>query len=300
MRFSDEKSRRHAISQTNCGTRPAFMMNLDIDEITLSEKEKLALEDKWILTRFNAAAASVNTNLDKFEIGVALSTLYDFIWDEYCDWYIELSKASVTSEDKRTQPHGTVRAGMEFWEPLSCCIPSCPSSRRNLQRPARHRRQHYDTDLPTASDSLQFTEEAAAMEKVIAAIKAIRAREEMNVPPSRKARSISSPEIGSFWRSTPSLFMRLASASKSYGDRRLYRKKVPCRSSLTRPPSISPWRIWWISPRNARLQRRLSTVENEIKRAKTSFPMKALLPCAGPLFRRSVTSWQDIKPKKPA
>ena len=67
-------------------------MNLDIEEINVPEESKLALEDKWILSLFNKLVRDVTNNLDNFELGIALAKLYDFIWDIYCDWYIELTK----------------------------------------------------------------------------------------------------------------------------------------------------------------------------------------------------------------
>jgi valyl-tRNA synthetase len=75
------------------------LMNLEGHEISLSLPEELTLEDKWILSRFNDLAQAVTDNLEKFELGIAVSKLYDFIWDTYCDWYIELCKSRLQGDD---------------------------------------------------------------------------------------------------------------------------------------------------------------------------------------------------------
>ncbi|MBO4931555.1 MAG: valine--tRNA ligase, partial [Clostridia bacterium] len=96
MRFSDERieaARNFANKLWNAAR--FVMMNLTIDKIELPAADKLSAEDKWILTKFEQCVQNVNTNLDNYEIGVALSSVYDFLWDIYCDWYIELSKPSV-------------------------------------------------------------------------------------------------------------------------------------------------------------------------------------------------------------
>ncbi|MFA5658489.1 MAG: valine--tRNA ligase, partial [Oscillospiraceae bacterium] len=98
MRFIDEKvkaSRNFANKLWNASR--FIMMNLP-DDFTLEElPEGLNVEDKWLLSKFNTLAKEVNENLEKFELGVAVSKLYDFIWDIYCDWYIELTKPRINA-----------------------------------------------------------------------------------------------------------------------------------------------------------------------------------------------------------
>ncbi|MBQ3590646.1 MAG: class I tRNA ligase family protein, partial [Clostridia bacterium] len=96
MRFSDEKieaARNFANKLWNAAR--FVMMNLEIDSIELPAEDELALADKWILTKFADCVKSVTNNIEKYEIGIALSCLYDFIWDVYCDWYIELTKSAL-------------------------------------------------------------------------------------------------------------------------------------------------------------------------------------------------------------
>ena len=77
------------------------MMNLTIDHVELPKK--LELEDKWILSKLNTLIREVTDNMDAFELGVASAKIYDFIWDNYCDWFIELTKNRLNSEDQTTR-----------------------------------------------------------------------------------------------------------------------------------------------------------------------------------------------------
>ena len=216
MRFSDEKieaARNFANKLWNAAR--FVLMNLDIDKIELPDAAKLATEDKWILTRFNACAANVRANLDKYEIGIALSTLYDFIWDEYCDWYIELAKSSVSGEDKERSRTAQNVLAWVLSETLKLLHPFMPFITEEIYSSLP------GTDgtvmlksYPEYSASLDFTE-AADMEKVIDAIKAIRARRaEMNVPHSRRAKVyIATGNKTAFGEYCKPFFMRLAGAS---------------------------------------------------------------------------------------
>ena len=76
------------------------MMNLTIDKCELPAADKLAPEDKWVLSKLNTLVKEVTENLDAYEIGVASAKVYDFIWDTYCDWYIELTKTRLNGEDE--------------------------------------------------------------------------------------------------------------------------------------------------------------------------------------------------------
>ena len=75
-------------------------MNLQNAGIDKPRKGELDLTDRWILSRYNSLVKEVTENLEKFELGIAVQKLYDFIWDEFCDWYIELAKSGLYGEDK--------------------------------------------------------------------------------------------------------------------------------------------------------------------------------------------------------
>ncbi len=226
MRFSDEKieaARNFANKLWNAAR--FVMMNLEIEKIELPDASKLALEDKWVLSQFAKAAENVNTNLDRYELGIALSTLYDFIWDIYCDWYIELSKASVSDKgSKRSLVTQNVLAYV-LCETLKLLHPFMPFITEEIYQtlPGTEGSIMIST-FPEYSEKLCFEKESEDMEKVIAAIRAIRTRRaEMNVAPSRKAKVYIVTKSDAFAKDTFAFFERLASASEvevvdSYSD----------------------------------------------------------------------------------
>ena len=110
-------------------------MNIDGFEVPCALPEALSLEDQWILSRFNTVAKEVTENLDKFELGVAVSKLYDFLWDDFCDWYIELAKRPLNGEDKAAAQNTPARCSAGCSPaPWPCCTPLCPSSPRRSGR----------------------------------------------------------------------------------------------------------------------------------------------------------------------
>ncbi len=227
MRFSDEKieaARNFANKLWNAAR--FVMMNLEIEKIALPEKEDLAIEDKWILTEFEKTAASVNLNLERYELGIALSKIYDFTWDIFCDWYIELSKASVND---RGSKRSVVTQNVLAWvlsETLKLLHPFMPFITEELYSGLPGTAESIMIQsFPEYDENLVFEEEAAAMERVIEAITAIRTRRaEMNVAPSKKAKIfIVTKYPEAFTAATFPFFERLASASgvalvDSYSD----------------------------------------------------------------------------------
>ena len=227
MRFSDEKieaARNFANKLWNAAR--FVMMNLTIDEIHTPDEGDLAIEDKWILTKLKKTAAAVSQNLDRFEIGIALSILYDFVWDVYCDWYIELAKPSMNAENSKRSENTQNVLAYVLREILTMLHPFMPFITEEIY-----------TNLPDADETIMlrrfteaddipsFPEEEGAMERVIDAIRAIRARRaEMNVPPSRKAKvTIVTNYPEAFGEAVYPFFERLASAQSvelcdSYSD----------------------------------------------------------------------------------
>lgn len=227
MRFSDEKieaARNFANKLWNAAR--FVMMNLTIDKIALPDEGDLAIEDKWILTKLKKTAAAVSQNLDRFEIGIALSILYDFVWDVYCDWYIELAKPSMNAENSKRSENTQNVLAYVLREILTMLHPFMPFITEEIY-----------TNLPDADETIMlrrfteaddipsFPEEEGAMERVIDAIRVIRARRaEMNVPPSRKAKvTIVTNYPEAFGEAVYPFFERLASAQSvelcdSYSD----------------------------------------------------------------------------------
>ena len=168
------------------------MMNLTIDRYDLPAADKLEREDKWVLSKLNRLVKEVTENLDSFEIGVASAKVYDFIWDTYCDWYIELTKTRLngTDEDAKLTAQNVLcyvlvtllkllHPFMPFiTEEIYQALPKCDGAEDILMT----------AQWPEYTETLSFPAEESAMEAVMDLIRAIRARRaEMNVPPSKKA-----------------------------------------------------------------------------------------------------------------
>ena len=170
------------------------MMNLSIDRNALPEK--LELEDKWILSRLAATTREVCENMDKFEIGVAAAKIYDFIWDDYCDWYIELTKPRLTGEDAGSGRRAQQVLLYVLTEILKLLHPFMPFITEEIFQALPHEgKALIIAPYPSYDAALDFPGEAADFALVMEAIKAVRARRaEMNVPPSRKSHLIVATE----------------------------------------------------------------------------------------------------------
>ena len=218
MRFSDEKIEAARNFANKLWNASRFVrMNLTIDDIKLPESEKLSAEDKWILHEFNKLAASVTASLDKFEVGVALSSIYDFTWDVFCDWYIELCKARLNDKESEGNEIAQKVLGFVLTGILKLLHPFMPFITEEIyQSLPRDCESVMISEYPSFDDALVFESDAEKMNRVITAIKAIRARRnEMNVVPSRKAKVyIATKYTDAFNSDTAPFFTRLASASE--------------------------------------------------------------------------------------
>ncbi len=218
MRFSDEKIEAARNFANKLWNASRFVrMNLTIDEIALPAENELAAEDKWILHEFNKLVADVTSALDKYEVGVALALIYDFTWDVFCDWYIELTKARLN--DKESAGNRTAQQVLSYvlTGTLKLLHPFMPFITEEIYQSLPHDEESIMiSSYPKFDPSLVFEADAEKMNRVITAIKAIRARRnEMNVPPSRKAKVyIATRYFDAFNESTAVFFTRLASAAE--------------------------------------------------------------------------------------
>jgi len=176
------------------------LMNLKSDE-QLPLPTNPALEDKWILSKYNNLVREVTDNLEKYELGLAIQKLYDFIWDVYCDWYIEISKARLNGADEVAA--NNTRAVLTFVMDgmLKLLHPFMPFITEEIWQSIPHSGESIMvSDWPKYSEELNFEKEETEFEKIMSAIKAIRNRRaEMNVPPSRKASvTIETESAGTF------------------------------------------------------------------------------------------------------
>ena len=216
MRYSDKKVEASGNFANKIWNASRFMlMNLD-DDTKPVIPEKLGLEDKWILSKFNTTVAEVTANLDKFELGVASAKLYEFVWDVLCDWYIELVKPRLFEKDTESCKNAqsvllyVLSGTLKLLHPFMPFITECIWSHLGFDKPL------IIAEWPQYDESLDFRAECGAMERVIAAIRALRnVRAQMNVPPSKKAKLyVVSEYADSFNADTAVFFTKLASASE--------------------------------------------------------------------------------------
>ena len=169
-----------------------LMMNLTIDKCALPEK--LELEDKWILSKLNRAIREITENMERYELGVAAQKIYDFIWDDYCDWYIELTKTRLQGEDEDSKLRSQQVLCWVLTQMLKLLHPFMPFITEEIWQALPHGDEVAEGSFlmlqswPVADGALDFPEEEKAMELIMDLIRAVRTRRsEMNVPPSKKA-----------------------------------------------------------------------------------------------------------------
>ncbi len=219
MRFSDEKieaARNFANKLWNASR--FVLMNLTEDDselIGLPDENDMTIEDKWVLSRFNALAKTVNDNIASYEVGVALSEIYSFTWDTFCDWYIEMVKSRIFDTGvsslaaKRVLVY--VLSGI-----LKLLHPYMPFITEEIYQALPHTDESIMiSSYPTYSESLVYRADEEDVERIITAITAIRARRaEMNVPPSKKAKLYVVTKYEDTFKRAAKILEKLASASE--------------------------------------------------------------------------------------
>ena len=189
-RYSDEKvaaSRNFANKIWNAAR--FIHMNIDGHDVPCALPETLSLEDQWIVSRFNTVAKEVTENLDKFELGMAVSKLYDFIWDDFCDWYIELAKRPLSGEDQAVAQNTRQVLVWVLTHTLALLHPFMPFVTEEIWQSLPHDGEALIVaPWPQYEEGRAFPQAEAEMKKVMELITAVRTRRsEMNVPPSKKA-----------------------------------------------------------------------------------------------------------------
>ena len=192
------------------------MMNLTIDQVELPEK--LELEDKWVLSKLNTLIREVTENMDAYELGVASAKVYDFIWDTYCDWYIELTKDRMRSADTAENAQNVLC--YVLIQVLRLLHPFMPFITEEIYQALPHMAGQeggfiMTSPWPVWREDLNFRDEEEAMEMVMDAIRAIRGRRaEMNVAPSRKVKLTIATAYHDVFTAGAPFFLRLASAGE--------------------------------------------------------------------------------------
>ena len=193
------------------------LMNLDITENKLPDMSDLQLEDKWILSRYNKVVKAVTENLDKFELGIALSNLYDFIWESFCDWYIELVKPRLFDKENPTAKTAQYVLTYVLSNTMKLLHPFMPFITEEIWQHLPHEGESIMiSEYPSYDSALDFQNDEKAMALIMDAISAIRNRRaEMNVPPSKKAKVIIVTDKKDVFGQGIAFFEKLASASEA-------------------------------------------------------------------------------------
>ncbi len=193
------------------------LMNLDITENKLPDMSDLQLEDKWILSRYNKVVKAVTENLDKFELGIALSNLYDFIWESFCDWYIELVKPRLFDKENPTAKTAQYVLTYVLSNTMKLLHPFMPFITEEIWQHLPHEGESIMiSEYPSYDSALDFPNDEKAMALIMDAISAIRNRRaEMNVPPSKKAKVIIVTDKKDVFGQGIAFFEKLASASEA-------------------------------------------------------------------------------------
>ena len=214
MRFSDERVQASRNFCNKIWNASRFIqMNLTIDKDKAVElPSDLAIEDKWILSKFNTLVADVTRNIDQYELGLAAAKLNDFIWENFCDWYIEIAKTRLQTGDENVQKVlcYVLSGAMQLLHPFM------PFITETIWQALPHEGPSVMVSAwPEYKEELHFAAEEAQMESLMDAVRAIRNRRaEMNVPPSKKAKVLILTEKKDTFSAGAGFFPKLAYASE--------------------------------------------------------------------------------------
>ena len=214
MRFSDERVQASRNFCNKIWNASRFIqMNLTIDkDKAVQLPADLALEDKWIVSKFNTLVADVTRNIDQYELGLAASKLNDFIWENFCDWYIEIAKTRLQTGDENVQKVlcYVLSGAMQLLHPFM------PFITETIWQALPHEGPSVMvSSWPEYDEKLNFSVEEAQMESLMDAVRAIRNRRaEMNVPPSKKAKVLILTEKKDTFSAGAGFFPKLAYASE--------------------------------------------------------------------------------------
>lgn len=216
MRFHTEKAEASRNFANKIWNAARFtLMNLTITECRLPEK--LELEDKWIVSKYNTLIKEVTENLDNYDLGIAVSKLYDFIWNYLCDWYIELVKPRLFESNTNEQTKASAQYTLCYVlsNTLKLLHPFTPYLTEEIWQKLPHKGEAIMvSEFPKYKEELDYKSDEDEMEKLIDAIRSIRnTRAQMNVPPSKKAKLYIETEYESIFKNGAAFFERLAGAS---------------------------------------------------------------------------------------
>ncbi|MBR7070860.1 MAG: valine--tRNA ligase, partial [Clostridia bacterium] len=192
-----------------------ILMNLKEDGVKPLCPETFALEDRWILSKYNTLVREVTENLEKFELGLAVQKLYDFIWDVFCDWYIEICKSRLNGDDAAAAETARSVLVSVFTGTLALLHPFMPYITEEIWQSMPHEgKALVVASWPVYREDFAFSKEEVEFEKIMTVIKAVRNRRaEMNVPVSKKATVCIVSDSPETYRAGTAYICRLAFAS---------------------------------------------------------------------------------------
>ena len=169
------------------------LMNFDEDlDFSKVDKNKFTIADKWIMSRINTVTKEVTENIDKFELGLGLQKVYDFIWEEFCDWYIEMVKPRLYDRESEGRLEAQYVLNFVLGNAMKLLHPYMPFVTEEIYTHLiNNGKSIMISDWPEYSDELNFAADEAKMKTIMDAIRNIRnIRAEMNVPPAKRAKMI--------------------------------------------------------------------------------------------------------------
>ena len=226
MRFSDDRVKASRNFANKLWNAARFVLMYLGDEYEYNGlPDNLLIEDKWIISKANSLAKEVTENLDKFELGIAVQKLYDFIWDVFCDWYIEIAKIRLQGDDENAKEDVKGVLVFVLTYILKLLHPFMPFITEEIYQAIPHDCESIMiSEWCKYDESLNYSAEESEMEKIMTAIRAIRnRRSEMNIPPSKKAKVYFETSDKEIFEMGADFVKRLASANEvvvadSFGD----------------------------------------------------------------------------------
>lgn len=217
MRVSDEKIKSARNFSNKLWNAARFILMNDVDAVKPNEiPSELNIEDKWILHQLNNLTKEVTDNIDRFELGVAVGKIYDFTWDVFCDWYIEIEKLRLNGEDETQKNNSKQMLVYVFTSILKLLHPVMPFITEEIYLALPHTSESIMiSEYPKYSEALVFSQDEAEFSKIMDVIKKVRVmRGDMNVPPSKKTKMYIESPYSAVFDKGADFIKRLASAEE--------------------------------------------------------------------------------------
>ena len=266
MRFSEEKVRSYRNFCNKIWNAARFVLMNGVDVVPGSLPAELMVEEKWVLSRFNDLVAQVSENFEKFELGVAAQKIYDFTWDIFCDWYIELAKLRLNSGDEKQAQGARQVLVYVLTGILKLLHPYMPYITEEIYDALPHDCESIMIRrYPEAGEALDFRQEENDFSRVMDLIRAIRVmRADMNVPPAKKTEIIVETPFAELFGSCAEFIRRLASGSQVRVVERYDAEGCAQAVSASARALIPMDQLVDKDKERARLQKELEAAEKEI------------------------------------